>query len=254
MLHEANQKQHPQADTYQSNPTDHSHEVPHRKRPVSCSVLDKKRHSSTTLTDEHDERSTKVLTETPVSGHFLLPDTTKSAFLVPENAALALHDHHDDTIDLYPSSFDFPNSLKLSKVISEKEEPRCLSAFRDPDKQHVQLHQETSSELVSTHIAKTAAEMQLALVTRQLQLALKENEELKSRVQNMEEGSHMPPLTSMSESSSFSSISSGHQHQEEILKIHMRAQLGLIEFLEGEDDVSAAMARFKKQLEIDDTV
>ncbi|KAI9249656.1 hypothetical protein BY458DRAFT_559906 [Sporodiniella umbellata] len=39
--------------------------------------------------------------------------------------------------------------------------------------------------------------------------------------------------------------------QEELMKMHTKAQLGLIEYLEGEDDVLQAMTRFKKQLETD---
>ncbi|KAI8354574.1 hypothetical protein EDC96DRAFT_516574 [Choanephora cucurbitarum] len=39
--------------------------------------------------------------------------------------------------------------------------------------------------------------------------------------------------------------------QEELMRMHTRAQLGLIEFLEGEDNITSAMAKFKKQLEAD---
>jgi chromosome segregation ATPase len=40
-----------------------------------------------------------------------------------------------------------------------------------------------------------------------------------------------------------------NQQQEELVLMHTRAQLGLIEFLEGESNIPQAMARFKKQLE-----
>ncbi|KAI8354057.1 hypothetical protein BD560DRAFT_492425 [Blakeslea trispora] len=39
--------------------------------------------------------------------------------------------------------------------------------------------------------------------------------------------------------------------QEELMRMHTRAQLGLIEFLEGEDNITAAMTKFKRQLEAD---
>lgn len=37
--------------------------------------------------------------------------------------------------------------------------------------------------------------------------------------------------------------------QDDLIKMHTKAQLGLIEYLEGEDDVIQAMSRFKRQLE-----
>lgn len=48
-----------------------------------------------------------------------------------------------------------------------------------------------------------------------------------------------------------SSSGSGNNNnqQDELMLMHTRAQLGLIEYLEGEDDVSLAMSKFKKQLE-----
>ncbi|KAI8876137.1 hypothetical protein K501DRAFT_279692 [Backusella circina FSU 941] len=39
------------------------------------------------------------------------------------------------------------------------------------------------------------------------------------------------------------------QQQEELMRIHTRAQLGLIEYLEGENNMSLAISRFRKQLE-----
>lgn len=35
---------------------------------------------------------------------------------------------------------------------------------------------------------------------------------------------------------------------EDLLRMHTRAQLGLIEYLEGEDDLAIALERFKRQL------
>ncbi|KAI8078117.1 uncharacterized protein B0P05DRAFT_542568 [Gilbertella persicaria] len=39
--------------------------------------------------------------------------------------------------------------------------------------------------------------------------------------------------------------------QEELMRMHTRSQLGLIEYLEGEDDIMLTMSKFKKQLEAD---
>ncbi|KAI9274843.1 hypothetical protein BDA99DRAFT_498731 [Phascolomyces articulosus] len=41
----------------------------------------------------------------------------------------------------------------------------------------------------------------------------------------------------------------GQQQEDELLRTHTLAQLGLIEYLEGEDDLGSALERFKKQLE-----
>lgn len=50
-------------------------------------------------------------------------------------------------------------------------------------------------------------------------------------------------------SSSESGNGNSNNQQDELMLMHTRAQLGLIEYLEGEDDVSLAMSKFKKQLE-----
>lgn len=42
---------------------------------------------------------------------------------------------------------------------------------------------------------------------------------------------------------------SSKDEQDELMRMHTRAQLGLIEYLEGEENVPLAMAKFKKQLE-----
>ncbi|KAI7850734.1 hypothetical protein BDC45DRAFT_517676 [Circinella umbellata] len=41
----------------------------------------------------------------------------------------------------------------------------------------------------------------------------------------------------------------GRQQHDKILRTHALAQLGLIEYLEGESDLASALERFKKQLE-----
>ncbi|CEP14191.1 hypothetical protein [Parasitella parasitica] len=46
-----------------------------------------------------------------------------------------------------------------------------------------------------------------------------------------------------------SSSKDNNSQQEELMLMHTRAQLGLIEYLEGEDNVLLAMSKFKKQLE-----
>ncbi|KAF7725187.1 hypothetical protein EC973_000353 [Apophysomyces ossiformis] len=224
-------------------------EIP-RKRPVSCSILDKKRRSSSTLADKHSNCSTKEIVETPLSGRFLVPTAIK-ATSASENAFSVPHRRHSSSFDATEStdvSPAYPNSVVFNQMDNDNDK----HTVRDPDKQLPTSYQTKSGELVSSHVAKIAVEMQLARVNQQLQRVLKENEELKYRILQLEEVSHTPSLSNMSESSSFSSLSSGHLQQDEILKIHMRAQLGLIEFLEGEANVSAAMARFKKQLEIED--
>lgn len=81
--------------------------------------------------------------------------------------------------------------------------------------------------IAKLQVDKTVAEMRLAQSTRSLQGAMQEIKFLKNRIKYLE---------------------TQDVEAEDLLRMHTRAQLGLIEYLEGEDDLAIALERFKRQL------
>ncbi|EIE82116.1 hypothetical protein G6F46_010629 [Rhizopus delemar] len=71
----------------------------------------------------------------------------------------------------------------------------------------------------------------------------KENEKLKMTIQSLQQES----TNTLKPGNGLMRTKSGLQ--DDLIKMHTKAQLGLIEYLEGEDDVIQAMSRFKRQLE-----
>lgn len=84
-----------------------------------------------------------------------------------------------------------------------------------------------SGIIAKLQVDKTMTEMQLAQSRRSLQGAMQEIKFLKSRIKYLE---------------------TQDVEAEDLLRMHTRAQLGLIEYLEGEDDLAIALERFKRQL------
>lgn len=81
--------------------------------------------------------------------------------------------------------------------------------------------------IAKLQVDKTITEMRLAQSTRSLQGAMQEIKFLKNRIKYLE---------------------TQDVEAEDLLRMHTRAQLGLIEYLEGEDDLAIALERFKRQL------
>lgn len=98
-----------------------------------------------------------------------------------------------------------------------------LTEIKDRHKQSVETlrleNQALKQQLVDMEIASQAS----------AKLVMRENKLLEERIQQESNGQLNEP--------------------EEIMQLHTKAQLGLIEYLEGQDDVIQAMAKFKKQLE-----
>ncbi|KAG1375818.1 hypothetical protein G6F60_008627 [Rhizopus arrhizus] len=71
----------------------------------------------------------------------------------------------------------------------------------------------------------------------------KENEKLKMTIQSLQQelNNTLKPGKGL--------VRTKSGLQDDLIKMHTKAQLGLIEYLEGEDDVIQAMSRFKRQLE-----
>lgn len=104
------------------------------------------------------------------------------------------------------------------------------------------------------------ADMRIAQLDDALANALQDNYRLTNRIEQLEaslvyyQGLPSPPLSSPNSASSFEYLSQQSNkrdklQQDEVLRLHARAQLGLIEYLEGQHDLNAALDRFKKQLE-----
>ncbi|KAI9470448.1 hypothetical protein BDB00DRAFT_862655 [Zychaea mexicana] len=92
-------------------------------------------------------------------------------------------------------------------------------------------------------------------LTQRLNDALNANSMLKAQIRKFESDAKLAMGTAPSAQSrevaraaSRRGATAGQQ-QDELLRAHALAQLGLIEYLEGEDDLGAALERFKKQLE-----
>ncbi|KAL1930632.1 hypothetical protein VTP01DRAFT_10794 [Rhizomucor pusillus] len=110
------------------------------------------------------------------------------------------------------------------------------------------------------HVGKTMADMRIAQLDKTLADAMHDNHRLAERIKQLEasllyyHGLPSPPLSSPNSASSFEQLlqqssNADRLQQDEMLLLQARAQLGLIEYLEGQHDLNAALDRFKKQLE-----
>ena len=96
-------------------------------------------------------------------------------------------------------------------------------------------------------------------LTKKMNDVLNENASLKKRIKIMEGITNQSststtigttPNTMISTTTKEKNkIVGGRQQQDKLLRTHALAQLGLIEYLEGEHDLASALERFKKQLE-----
>ncbi|KAG2223652.1 hypothetical protein INT45_010011 [Circinella minor] len=113
-----------------------------------------------------------------------------------------------------------------------------------------------AATIVKIQVEKTIMEMTL---TRKINDVLNANASLNERIKSMEEILANQSSTSTTIAATDTMILSmtkeknklvgGRQQQDKILRTHALAQLGLIEYLEGESDLASALERFKKQLE-----
>lgn len=78
---------------------------------------------------------------------------------------------------------------------------------------------------------------------------MEENLALKQQLVDMEIASQVSAKLVMRENKLLEERLQELNEPEEIMQLHTKAQLGLIEYLEGQEDVIHAMAKFKKQLE-----
>ncbi|GAA5812414.1 hypothetical protein MFLAVUS_005869 [Mucor flavus] len=93
-----------------------------------------------------------------------------------------------------------------------------LTEMKDRHKQSIE-----TSRLENLALKQQLVDMEIASQVS-AKLVMRENKLLEERIQDLNE-------------------------PEEIMQLHTKAQLGLIEYLEGQEDVIQAMAKFKKQLE-----
>ncbi|KAI7877650.1 hypothetical protein K492DRAFT_239025 [Lichtheimia hyalospora FSU 10163] len=129
---------------------------------------------------------------------------------------------HNEKIELTPPflpSSPPPSTTDLAAIASV--DPSSPSPPQDI------LASDTSATIAKLQVDKTMAEMRLAQSTRSLQEAMQEIKFLKNRIKYLE---------------------TQDVEAEDLLRMHTRAQLGLIEYLEGEDDLAIALERFKRQL------
>ncbi|ORY89999.1 hypothetical protein BCR43DRAFT_499835 [Syncephalastrum racemosum] len=144
--------------------------------------------------------------------------------------------------------------------------PSSFSAYRPyhTEQQHPQRQQQQQQwqqvqqkqQLLLTcmHVSQVASDMRLAQLDVRLQATLQENAALQNEVRHLraEIRGYRDHSRQLPSPRSVSSMDEGELiHGEQLLKTHTRAQLGLIEYLEGEDDLSAALERYKKQLEVE---
>ena len=93
--------------------------------------------------------------------------------------------------------------------------------------------------MVAMHVDKVMVEMAL---TGQLKQAQAENALLQRQVERLESEARLSLAVG-------TASKGGSGQQDALLRTHALAQLGLIEYLEGEKDLGAALERFKRQLE-----
>lgn len=128
-----------------------------------------------------------------------------------------------------------------------------FSAYRPHHtKQKQQEQHKQQCLLTCMHVSQVASDMRLAQLDARLQATFQENTALQNEVRRLraEISGYRDHSRQLPSPRSVSSMDEGELiHGEQLLKTHTRAQLGLIEYLEGEDDLGAALERYKKQLE-----
>lgn len=120
--------------------------------------------------------------------------------------------------------------------------------------QRIQQLEENASMAIQENVALNE-EIDLLSKKSKGRAVVDENLQLKTQLQNIQqENLNLTEMTKCLQDKlkEFSKEGgSDKMRQEELMQMHTRAQLGLIEYLEGEDDVLTAMIKFKKQLEAD---
>ncbi|KAI8145942.1 hypothetical protein BJV82DRAFT_29993 [Fennellomyces sp. T-0311] len=100
--------------------------------------------------------------------------------------------------------------------------------------------------ITSMHVDKIIIEMTL---TRKLNQVQDENALLKKQIERLESEVRLALAVNAPTTKDRGAGKAVAGQQDELLRTHALAQLGLIEYLEGEKDLGAALERFKKQLE-----
>lgn len=150
--------------------------------------------------------------------------------------------------------------LKYIKIAQDKDnalEIKYKSLFEKMEAEHKSSLKEREDELEAKKKAFADLETQAAnekAAFQKFKDALTEREKTNEmvRASDLEEIRELKDIIRSFEQSPGKLLTrTKSTQQEELMRMHTKAQLGLIEYLEGEDDVIQAMTRFKRQLETD---
>jgi hypothetical protein len=138
--------------------------------------------------------------------------------------------------------------------LASKEAAQQVMNENEQLEQHNQEMQETTHTLVASRKSIVTENEELKNRLKTLDILRQENQKLtelvgslQNKMNELQSGGERP--TSLKKTLSSFKRKQQDEQQEELMRMHTKAQLGLIEYLEGEDDVIQAMARFKRQLE-----
>ncbi|CAO3698813.1 unnamed protein product [Rhizopus stolonifer] len=150
--------------------------------------------------------------------------------------------------------------LKYMKIVQDKDdalETKYKTLFSEMEAEHKSFLKEKEDELEVEKKAFADLETQAAnekAAFQKLKDALTERERTSemNRASDLEEIRELKDIIRSFEQKPGKLLTrTKSTQQEELMRMHTKAQLGLIEYLEGEDDVIQAMTRFKRQLETD---
>lgn len=205
---------------------DQSDLVLERRRPLSCSAVEGMSmpdilhvlRSSLEEEEEEEDDDEKRSADNGSTSPCMIPSSEPSAFLSSTSSEAR---PPIATTDLGDSS--------SSSAISVSSRPADVEASPSED-----LLDRDQCKTNSTPLHEASADEKLCA-------ALEENQALRDKIQSLES-------TLQQQQQQQHPI---RMRQDEVLRIYTRAQLALIEYLEGEDDVVASLERFKRQLEKD---
>ncbi|KAG0172720.1 hypothetical protein DFQ28_009939 [Apophysomyces sp. BC1034] len=239
-------------------------------RPPSCSELKEEREEeevrAVVIPDVLDAlRATdtsidmSISTQSTMKPITFLSDTSSELSIEDKDSFLEAVLHGRETFeipsksehrDLYsfdsPSRYENNNAYDLSTEYflhasspfgSETQDP-TIAPPSPPESPGCTPSRSVVGAQVVSQVDKTVLEMELASACQRLEHALKENRQLRDQVKQLE-----------TQATEINRSPRQESRQDELMRMHTRAQLSLIEYLEGESDISGAMARFKRQLE-----
>lgn len=209
----------------------------------------------------------------------LLKDQVDALQMKAENGAMIIGQFTNQKLELESCTTQIKDlQAENTRLLAEKDRSSELAilkeALESTKEENLELQsnvQETQTQLLTLKNSETASNVleaenrrlrqeltDMEAVSREATKAvIDENEKLESRVREMDivqqENSRLREMVEnlkvKQNELSKEQTSVKTSEQDELMRMHTRAQLGLIEYLEGEENVPLAMGKFKKQLE-----